>query len=102
MGFRRERALPFTALQPRLSRKRVTAAMRAEAPVVYMAFDVLLEGEELMLQSSLRVRRARLEEWVTAGVHPSMRERWEWQVLLCRDRYLQPRQLQTRAETRQG
>ncbi|HVC91813.1 MAG TPA: ATP-dependent DNA ligase [Acidobacteriaceae bacterium] len=62
------RALPFTALQPRLSRKRVTSAMRAETPVVYMAFDVLLEGGELLLQSSLRIRRARLEEWASIAL----------------------------------
>ncbi len=61
--FDADRALPFTALQPRLSRKRVTPAMRAEAPVVYMAFDLLLEGDELLLDASLRLRRARLEEW---------------------------------------
>jgi DNA ligase-1 len=63
-----DRALPFTSLQPRLSRKRVTAAMRAEAPVLYMAFDLLLEGDELLLHASLRLRRARLEAWTAAAL----------------------------------
>jgi DNA ligase 1 len=63
-----DRALPFTSLQPRLSRKRVTAAMRAQAPVIYMAFDLLLAGDELLLAAPLRVRRERLEAWTSAAL----------------------------------
>lgn len=66
--FDADRALPFTALQPRLSRKRVTAAMRAGVPVVYMAFDLLLEGNELLLDASLRLRRTRLEAWAESAL----------------------------------
>jgi DNA ligase-1 len=66
--FDADRALPFTALQPRLSRKRVTAAMRAEAPVMYMAFDLLLESDDLLLHAPLRLRRARLEAWATSAL----------------------------------
>ena len=65
--FKADRALPFTALQPRLSRKRVTASMRAEAPLLYMAFDLLLEGDELLLHRALRLRRARLQAWAAAA-----------------------------------
>jgi DNA ligase-1 len=64
--FGADRALPFTSLQPRLSRKRVTTAMRAEAPVIYMAFDLLLAGDELLLHASLRLRRERLQAWAEA------------------------------------
>ena len=63
-----DRALPFTALQPRLSRKRVTASMRTEAPVVFMAFDLLLDGDDLLLAAPLRVRRQRLETWTSAAL----------------------------------
>jgi len=35
------RALPFSSLQARLGRKRVTVEMRESVPVVFMAFDVL-------------------------------------------------------------
>jgi DNA ligase-1 len=63
-----DRALPFTSLQPRLSRKRVTAAMRADAPVVYIAFDLLLAGDDLLLHASLRLRRERLEAWAAAAL----------------------------------
>ncbi|MGH9616488.1 MAG: ATP-dependent DNA ligase [Acidobacteriaceae bacterium] len=66
--FEADRALPFTALQPRLSRKRVTSSILAEAPVVYMAFDVLLEGNELLLHLPLRFRRACLERWTNAAL----------------------------------
>jgi DNA ligase 1 len=66
--FSADRALPFTSLQPRLSRKRVTAAMRAEAPVIYMVFDLLLDGNDLLLHASLRLRRARLAAWTSAAL----------------------------------
>lgn len=64
--FERDRALPFTALQQRLGRKRVTAAMLRETPVLYMAFDLLLDGGELLLDLPLRERRRRLEGWARA------------------------------------
>ncbi len=63
-----DRALPFTSLQPRLSRKRVTATMRAEAPVVYVAFDLLLVGDDLLLQAPLRLRREHLQAWTSASL----------------------------------
>ncbi|MGC1872265.1 MAG: ATP-dependent DNA ligase [Acidobacteriaceae bacterium] len=63
-----DRALPFTSLQPRLSRKRVTAAMRAETPVVYMVFDLLLDGDDLLLNAPLRLRREQLEAWTSTAL----------------------------------
>ena len=60
-NFQAERALPFSALQTRLGRKKVTDAVRKETPVVFMAFDVLFAGESLMLEKSLSERRALLE-----------------------------------------
>ena len=58
-----ERALPFTALQQRLGRKRVTLAMQTATRVLYMAFDLLLCGESLLLDAPLQDRRAALEVW---------------------------------------
>jgi DNA ligase-1 len=66
--FSANRALPFTSLQPRVSRKRVTAAMRTEAPVVYMAFDLLLAGDDLLLHAPLRLRRERLQAFASAAL----------------------------------
>ena len=60
------RALPFSSLQQRLGRKRVTAEMRAGTPVVFMAFDLLYQGGELLLEQPLWARRARLEALVAA------------------------------------
>jgi DNA ligase-1 len=61
------RALPFTALQPRLGRKRVTAAMQTGSPVLYMGFDMLLRNTELLLDAPLHVRRRHLEAWAEAA-----------------------------------
>lgn len=55
------RALPFSVLGQRVGRKRVDSAMRRQVPVVFMAFDLLFEGGELLLPLPLRERRARLE-----------------------------------------
>jgi DNA ligase-1 len=64
--FSQQRARPFTALQQRLGRKRVTAGMLAEAPVIYMVFDLLLHGEDLLLDVPLQQRREALESWAAA------------------------------------
>jgi DNA ligase-1 len=57
-----QRALPFKSLQSRIGRKRVTAAMRLQTPVVFMAFDLLYRNDLLLLDQPLAVRRAALEE----------------------------------------
>jgi len=59
-----ERALPFSVLGQRIGRKRVDNAMRREIPVVFMAFDLLFEAGELMLEKPLMERRAKLERVV--------------------------------------
>src|ERR1700734_1015698 len=58
------RALPFSSLQARLGRKRVTTEMREFVPVVFMAFDVLYTGGEMMMEKPLQERRQVLEELV--------------------------------------
>jgi DNA ligase-1 len=55
------RALPFAVLGTRIGRKRVSNEMRAQVPVVFMAFDLMAAGGELMLELPLRERRNRLE-----------------------------------------
>ena len=59
------RALPFSSLQARLGRKRVTAEMRTSIPVVFMAFDVLSTGGMMTMEKPLQERRRLLEELVT-------------------------------------
>jgi DNA ligase-1 len=58
------RALPFATLQQRLGRKRVTQAMRDAIPVIFMAFDLLYQSGDLLLDHPLADRRARLEALV--------------------------------------
>ena len=57
----RGRALPFAVLGERIGRKRVSNEVRARVPVVFMAFDLMCEGGELILDRPLRERRNRLE-----------------------------------------
>lgn len=62
----RGRALPFTALQQRLGRKKVTNQMMRDVPVAYLAFDVLYAGGELLIEQPLRDRAKRLDQLLAA------------------------------------
>jgi DNA ligase 1 len=55
-------ALPFSELQKRLGRKKVSEDMLRQVPVVYMAFDVLYAGGELLIEKPLEERRRILEQ----------------------------------------
>lgn len=58
---RAERPAPFAALQKRITRKRLTARLLVETPVVFVAYD-LLEAEGIdQREEPLSRRRARLE-----------------------------------------
>ena len=59
-------ALPFSDLQKRLGRKTVSEEMIRTVPVVYMAFDVLYAGGELLTEKPLEARRKILERSFTA------------------------------------
>ena len=60
------RARPFSVLQQRLGRKKVTERMLREIPVAYLAFDVLYAGGELVMDRPLR-ERARILDELLAG-----------------------------------
>ncbi len=83
LAYRDGTVLPFIALQARLGRKNPSAAIRAEVPVIYVAFDVLglgathpaathasgngvsapdADSVEALLREPLEDRRRRLEE----------------------------------------
>jgi DNA ligase 1 len=55
------RALPFAVLGTRIGRKKVSNEMRDQVPVIFMAFDLMCAGGELLLELPLRERRNRLE-----------------------------------------
>jgi ATP-dependent DNA ligase I len=55
-------ALPFSELQKRLGRKKVSSQLVHDVPVVYMVFDILFCGEELVIDRPLSDRRKLLEQ----------------------------------------
>ncbi len=55
------RALPFAVLGQRIGRKRISNEWRQLVPVVFMAFDLMYAGGELLLERPLRERRNWLE-----------------------------------------
>lgn len=55
-------ALPFSELQKRLGRKKVSSELMRAVPVVYMVFDVLYARGELTIELPLRERRKLLED----------------------------------------
>jgi len=60
------RALPFSALQQRLGRKRVSDEMMRRVPVAYLAFDVLYAGGELTIDRPLEERARILDNLLVA------------------------------------
>jgi len=62
------RALPFALLGTRIGRKKVSNEMRGQVPVIFMAFDLMYAGGELLLELPLRERRNRLESVAEALV----------------------------------
>ncbi len=61
LAWRDGRALPFKALQARLSRVRPDAAILAETPISLVAFDLLARGAEFLVDRPLRERRGALQ-----------------------------------------
>jgi DNA ligase-1 len=55
------RALPFSALQQRLGRKKVSDKLMRDVPVVYIVFDVLYARDGLLIDRPLRERAKILE-----------------------------------------
>jgi DNA ligase 1 len=56
------RVLPFSALQRRLGRKKVSDQLLRDVPVAYLVFDVLYAAGELLIDRSLRERASILDE----------------------------------------
>jgi DNA ligase 1 len=63
------RALPFSALQQRLGRKKVSDKLMREVPVAYLVFDVLYAGDELMIDRPLRERAGVLDQLLNTFNH---------------------------------
>jgi len=61
LAFHEGRVMPFHALQTRLGRVSPDAAVMAAVPVIYVAWDVLMIDDDVLIDLPLRERRARLE-----------------------------------------
>lgn len=59
--------LPFTELQKRLGRKQLDLYLQHEIPVRFVAFDLLYQDGDLLLDETLDHRRARLEKILPLG-----------------------------------
>ena len=60
------RARPFSVLQRRLGRKKVSDRMLREVPVAYLVFDILYANGELLIDRPLRERGQILDELLAA------------------------------------
>ncbi|HEX7893353.1 MAG TPA: ATP-dependent DNA ligase, partial [Terriglobales bacterium] len=68
------RALPFSALQKRLGRKKVGEALLRDVPVAYLVFDVLYANGELAIDRPLSERAKILDDLLARRVPvPAMR-----------------------------
>lgn len=65
-------ALPFSALQQRLGRKKVSDDLIRRVPVAYLAFDILYAKGELLLDRPLKERRQILETALAAPRIPGI------------------------------
>jgi DNA ligase-1 len=70
-----DRALPFSVLQQRLGRKKVSAKLMRDVPIAYLVFDVLYAGGQLLLDRPLQERAKILDQLlapnpVGTGVSP--------------------------------
>lgn len=82
---REGRALPFSTLQQRLGRKRVSADLLEQTPVVFLVFDLLYRGHELLLERPLTERRAALAEVVSRHAAAAVSAGQRAQTLLFAD-----------------
>ncbi len=65
-----DRALPFSALQQRLGRKKVSEEILRRVPVAYLVFDVLYAGGELLIDRPLSERAKVLDQLLAAPRTP--------------------------------
>jgi DNA ligase-1 len=66
-----DRILPFATIQKRLGRRKVSEALLRDAPVVFFAFDLLFIDGEVLFETPLRERLARLR--TILGVETAIR-----------------------------
>ncbi|MBK7884089.1 MAG: ATP-dependent DNA ligase [Chitinophagaceae bacterium] len=65
--------LPFSALQTRIGRKNITKKQLLEAPVSFIAYDIIEHDGTDIRNSSLAERRQILESIISAANHPALK-----------------------------
>lgn len=70
MPFSNNKALPFAILQTRIGRKNISKKNLQEAPVVFIAYDLLEKDGVDIRTSPLEQRRQLLEQIVASTAHP--------------------------------
>lgn len=71
LGWQEGRALPFTFFQQRLARKKVSAELRSQIPVAFVAWDLLYSNGRMLIDEPLELRRQMLEV-LLAEVRPPL------------------------------
>ena len=72
LAWRDSRPLPFTELQKRLGRKHLDMFIQNDIPVKYVAFDLLYQDGQLLLNEPLSQRKVRLDV-LAANAPPPIR-----------------------------
>ena len=67
------RALPFSTLQQRLGRKKVSGSLMRDVPIAYLIFDVIYANGELLLDHPLRERAKILDQLMVRAGKPHYR-----------------------------
>ncbi|MCS6772464.1 MAG: ATP-dependent DNA ligase [Kiritimatiellae bacterium] len=70
LAWRDDKPLPFGVMQQRIGRIRITSATLQQAPVAFVAYDVLERGGCDLRARPLLERRAALEEIITRALSP--------------------------------
>jgi DNA ligase 1 len=73
LAWRGQHPLPFTELQKRLGRKQLDFWMQQDIPVKFVAFDVLYQEGQLLLDTPLARRRHNLETLLSRQEPPGVR-----------------------------
>jgi DNA ligase-1 len=64
------RPRPFSAIQPRLKKTEPDEDLVRDHPVRYVVYDILLEGDDVLLGLPFLERRARLVKWLATAPAP--------------------------------
>jgi DNA ligase-1 len=70
LAWRDGRPLSFTVLQQRIARKKLTADLAADVPVVFVAYDVLYHGGHMLTGAPIEDRRSLLVELIGNAALP--------------------------------